>query len=110
LLLDLQPALANAPVSNPEGILGRLDESEFRAFADRVNFLLEETIKTGLFAQERELICSVVHRFNSAAELLSEIKTWTGTAVPPPLVERMKQSNPPFDVDEGATLHRLRRL
>ena len=110
VLLDLQPTLANAPVSNPSGILGRLDEGEFRAFADQVNCLFEETSRAGLFAKQRELVFPIVHRFNSAAELLSDIKTWTGTTVPPPLVERIMRAKLPFDVDESATLRRLRRL
>jgi len=59
VLFDLQPALANAPVVNHSGVLGRLDEREFRAFADRVNSLLQETISAGLFAQEREIVITV---------------------------------------------------
>ena len=98
------------PVVNSTGILGRLDEREFRAFADRVNALLQETISAGLFAQEREVLFAVVHRFNEAAELLTEVKTWTGTTVPSPLLRRIKRSVPPFEVQEGARLRRLRAL
>ena len=51
VVLDLQPKLANAPVLGAEGVvLGRLDETEFRAYADKVNRALEETISAGLFA------------------------------------------------------------
>jgi hypothetical protein len=71
-------------------VLGRLDEREFHGFADRVDSLLEETIRAGLFVQEREIVFTVVHRFNAAAELLKEVKTWTGTKVPHPLLRRMK--------------------
>jgi hypothetical protein len=110
VLFDLQPALANAPVVNSNGVLGRLDEREFRAFADRVNSLLQETISAGLFTQEREVVFAVVHRFNEAVELLTEVKTWTGTTVPPPLLRRLKRSVPPFEVQEGARLRRLRAL
>ncbi len=106
-LLDLQPRLANAPVVNAEGILGRLDEREFRAYADRVNAALEETIRAGLFAHEREVVFDVVHRFNGAAQLLAEVRTWTGTSVPAALVRRLKRCAPPFDVQEGARLRRL---
>jgi hypothetical protein len=110
VLFDLQPALANAPVVNCSGVLGRLDEREFRAFADRVNSLLQKTISAGLFTQEREVIFTVVHRFNEAALLLTEVKTWTGTTVPPPLLRRIRRSVPPFEVQEGARLRRLRAL
>jgi hypothetical protein len=110
VVFDLQPALANAPVVNSSDVLGRLDERQFRAFADRVNSLLQETISAGLFTQEREVIFTVVHRFSEAAQLLAEVKTWTGTTVPPPLLRRIKRSVPPFEVQEGARLRRLRAL
>lgn len=110
VLFDLQPTLANAPVVNSSGVLGRLDEREFRAFADRVNARLQETISAGLFGQEREVVFTVVHRFNEAAQLLTEVKTWTGTTVPIPLLRRIKRSVPPFEVQEGARLRRLRAL
>jgi hypothetical protein len=110
VVFDLQPALGNAPVVNSSGILGRLDEREFRAFADRVNSLLQETISAGLFAQEREIVFTVVHRFNEAAQLLTEVRTWTGTTIPPPLLRRIKRFVPPFEVQEGARLRRLRAL
>ena len=73
--------LGNAPVVNSSGILGRLDERKFRALADRVNSLLHETISAGLFAQEREIV------FNEGAQLLTEVRTWTGTTIPPPLLK-----------------------
>jgi hypothetical protein len=110
VVFDLQPALANAPVVNSRGVLGRLDEHEFRAFADRVNSLLQETISAGLFTQEREVIFTVMHRFNEAAQFLTEVKTWTGTTVPAALLRRIKRSLPPFEVQEGARLRRLRAL
>ena len=107
IVFDLQPALANAPVVNSSGVLGRLDEREFRAFADQVNSLLQETISAGLFTQEREVIFTVVHRFNEAAQLLTEVRTWTGTTIPPPLLKRIKRFVPPFEVQEGARPRRL---
>ncbi len=110
VLLDLQPMLVNAPVVNAGGVLGRLDERAFRAVADRVNLALEETIRAGLFAHDRNVDLDVVHRFNGAAELLAEVGTWTGTAVPTALRQRLTQSRPPFDVHEGARLRRLRVL
>jgi hypothetical protein len=110
ILFDLQPALANAPVIASSGVLGRLDEREFRAFADQVNSLLQGTISAGLFTQEREAVFTVVHRFNEAAHLLTEVKTWTGTTVPPTLLRRVRRSVPPFEVHEGARLRRLRVL
>jgi hypothetical protein len=84
--------------------------ASFCGFADRVNSLLEETIRAGLFVQERELVFTVAHRFNAAAELLKEVKTWTGTTVPPLLVRRIKRSVPPFEVHEDTRLRRLRVL
>jgi hypothetical protein len=108
ILLDLQPTLANAPVVNADGELGRLDEREFRAFADRVNLKLEETISAGLFADEREVVVDLVHRFNGAADLVTEVATWTGTTVPAELVRGLELSKPPFDVHEGARLRQLR--
>ncbi len=110
VLLDLQPMLANAPVVTADGVLGRLDEREFRAFADRVNLALEETIRAGLFAHDREVDLDVVHRFHEVAELLAEVGTWTGTAVPAALRRRLQRSRSPFDVHEGARLRRLRVL
>jgi hypothetical protein len=110
ILLDLQPMLDNAPVTNPDGELGRLDEREFRAFADRVNLALEGTIREGLFAHEREACFDVVHRFNGAAELLAEVKTWKGTTVPEALLGSIEKSRSPFEVHEGARLRRLRAL
>ncbi|MGH7947717.1 MAG: hypothetical protein ACREQF_00625 [Candidatus Binataceae bacterium] len=110
LLLDLQPTLANAPVVNSKGVLGRLDEREFRAVADRVNAALRRTITAALFALEREVVVDLVHRFSGSDELLTEVQTWTGTKIPPLLVRRVKRSAPPFDVREGARLRRLRAL
>lgn len=107
VLLDLQPTLANAPVVNADSVLGRLDEREFRAVADRVNAALEETIRAGLFAHERDVLLEVVHRFNEAPALLAEVATWTGTRVPTALQRRLKRSAPPFEVREGAKLRRL---
>ncbi len=108
VLLDLQPALTNAPVANANGVLGYLDEREFRAYADRVNAALEETIKAGLFAPEREVVFDVVHRYNGVDELVAEMKTWTGTSIPAALHRRLQRSNPPFDIRQSARLRRLR--
>ena len=110
VLLDLQPMLENAPVVDREGILGRLNEEEFRAFADRVNSALEQTIRDRLYAHEREMVFDVVHRFSAAAALLAEVETWTGTTVPAPLLRRITQAKPPVEVQEGARLRRLRAL
>jgi hypothetical protein len=102
--------LTNAPVVNADGVLGRLDEREFRAFADRVNGALQETIRAGLFALEREVVFDVVHRFRDVAEFLADMKTWTGTSVPAALRRRLQRSRPPFDVQEATRLRRLRVL
>jgi hypothetical protein len=102
--------LANAPVVNADGVLGRLDEREFRGYADRVNAALEETVRAGLFFHEHEVTFDVVHRFHGATQLLEEVKTWTGTSVPVALVRRLERAAPPFDVQEGARLRRLRTL
>jgi len=110
VLFDLQPALANAPVLSASGLLGRLDEREFRAFADRVNTLLQQTISAGLFLQEAEVIFTVVHRFSQAAQLLADVETWTGTRIPSTLRKRLQRAVPPFEVQEGAKLRRLRAL
>jgi hypothetical protein len=110
ILLDLQPTLANALVRNPNRFLGRLDEREFRAFTDRVNSVLEETIEAGLFAHESQVEFIVAHRFDHAPALLAELKTWTGTTVPSRLLRRLERSAPPFEVHEGARLRRLRTL
>jgi hypothetical protein len=110
VLLDLQPMLANAPVVLAGRVLGRLDEREFRATADQVNLALDDTVRAGLFAHERELDLDVVHRFGDAAELLSEIGSWTGTTVPAVLRRRLERSKPPFEVHEGAKLRRFRVL
>jgi hypothetical protein len=110
VLFDLQPALANAPVVSVSGLLGRLDEREFRAFADRVNTLLQQTIGAGLFMQEGEVIFTVVHRFSEAAQLLADVETWTGTRIPSTVRKRLQQTVPPFQVQEGAKLRRLRAL
>ena len=110
LLLDLQPTLANAPVVNSKGVLGRLDEREFRAVAERVNAALQRTIRAALFAHEREVVVDLVHRFSGSDELLTEVQTWTGTKVPPSLLRQVKRSAPPFDVREGVRLRRLRAL
>jgi hypothetical protein len=110
VLFDLQPALANAPVVSGSGLLGRLDEREFRAFADRVNTLLQQTIGAVLFVREGEVIFTVVHRFSQAAKLLSDVETWTGTRIPSTLRKRLQRAVPPFEVQEGAKLRRLRAL
>jgi len=109
-MFDLQPALANAPVASSSGPLGRLDESEFRKFADRVNALLQKAISAGLFMQESEITFTVVHRFNDAAQLLANVGTWTGTRVPSTVRKRLERAVPPFEVQEGAKLRRLRAL
>ena len=110
VLFDLQPALANAPVLSASGLLGRLDEREFRAFADRVNTLLQQTISAGLFMQEAEVIFTVVHRFSQAAQPLADVETWTGTRIPSTVRMRPQRTVSPFEVQEGAKLRRLRAL
>ena len=110
VLFDLQPELANAPVVSASGPLGRLDEREFRAYADRVNTLLQQMIGAGLFVQEGEVMFTVVHRFSDAAQLLADIETWTGTRIPSTVRRRLQRAAPPFEVREGAKLRRLRAL
>jgi hypothetical protein len=72
-----------------------------------VNAALQETITAGHFALEREATFDVVHRYADAAELLKDIKTWTGTSIPAALRRRLERSIPPFDVQEGARLKLL---
>jgi hypothetical protein len=95
VLLDLQPSLANAPVVSASGVLGRLDEREFRAFADRVNVLLQQTISAGLLMQEGEVTFTVVHRFSEATQLLADVETWMGTRVPFAVRKRLQRAEPP---------------
>jgi hypothetical protein len=78
VVFDLQPVLGNAPVVNSSRILGRLDEREFRAFADRVNSLLQETISAGLFAQEREIVITVGAQIQRGGPTSDRGQTWTG--------------------------------
>jgi hypothetical protein len=110
VLFDLQPSLTNAPVVSASGLLGRLDEREFRAFADRVNALLQQTMSTGLFMQEGEVTFTVVHRFDETAQLVADVETWTGTRIPLTVRKRLQRAGPPLEVQEGARLRRLRAL
>jgi len=110
VLFDLQPSLTNAPVVSASGLLGRLDEREFRAFAGRVNALLQQTIRAGLVMQEGEVVFTVAHRFNEASQLLADVETWTGTRIPSTVRKRLQRTVPPFEVQEGARLRKLRAL
>ncbi len=62
--------------------LGCIDETEFRAYADRVNSALEETVEVGLFEHVAETEFVVVHRFAHVRSLRTELRTWTGTTLP----------------------------
>jgi hypothetical protein len=60
--------------------------------------------------QEGEITFAVVHRFNDAVQLLADVGTWTGTRVPSAVRKRLQRAVPPFEVQEGARLRRLRAL
>ena len=110
ILFDLQPTLTNTKIVDAAGVVARLDESAFRADVDRANARFMETIRAGLFASEREIITTVVERFDTAIEPGTEVKCWTGTRIPAAVLDHINRSERFFEVHEDVRLRRLRAL
>lgn len=109
-LLDMQPGLADPPVLAGEGELGCLDGSPLQLQATRTDAGLVEAVRVGLFGFEGEVFFDLVHRFDTASEVVEEVASWQLHRLPPEIPELAERSSPPFEVHERCVLRRLRAL
>lgn len=110
LVLDLQPAPADSLVLAGGEPAGRLDEREFRRRLAAAAEGVEQALEEGLFALEDEVWLDVVHRFDTAAELVAEASGWFGVRVPSAILPRVEAGSAPFEIVETCVLRRLRAL
>ena len=108
VFLDMRPGPADSAVLAGGGVVGCLDESEFRRETEAVDAALLAAVREGVFALEDEVHFEVVHRFESAALLIEDVSGWRSTRVPPEVVERVELGRPPFEVRERCFLQKLR--
>jgi len=107
-LLDMQPALADPSVLGADGVLGRMDGRALQAMARATDTGLAGAVGAGLFRFETEVFLDLVHRFDTAAELVGEVDGWRWQKLTPEARQALARSSPPFEVHERCLLRRLR--
>jgi hypothetical protein len=98
LLLDSRPLADGARVEAGGRTLGRLDEREFARELVVLDRAVEGLVAEALFRPVDERVFEVAMDFDGPAELLSEVVTWRGIAVPVRLQRAVKRGEPPFEV------------
>jgi hypothetical protein len=104
-LLDMHPIPPSTRVERAGVSLGELDDAEFMELVAVTRAKLEEA---ALFTLETELEFDWLERYDSADELLDEVKEWEGCRVPPAVAERIRAAEPPLDIWERVVLRRFR--
>ena len=89
LVNDTQPVSALPPVEVGGRELGRVDAREWARIIEAVDERLTETLADGLFELVEERLFVVTDTFASGAELVTEVREWAGTLIPPELAERI---------------------
>jgi hypothetical protein len=111
LVLDMQPIGPRPAVESKRERLGSLDMREWRAETiDPVAKLVDESIVSGLFAEDGQWRYDVLETFDDGRELVETVREWTGTKISRSLAARVEQSKPPLTVRERVRLRALRAL
>jgi SAM-dependent methyltransferase len=105
ILLDMHPVLPATRAEVGGVSLGDFDDGEFFEIVRATEKPLAES---ELFVLERELEFEYLERYDSADELLDDVKEWEGCRVPPPLAKAIREAKPPVDIWEQVVLRRFR--
>jgi len=107
----MQPIGPRPAVESNRERLGSLDMREWRAETiDPVAELVDESIASGLFAEDGQWRYDVLETFDDGKELVETVREWTGTKISRSLAARVEQSKPPLMVRERVRLRALRAL
>jgi hypothetical protein len=108
LLVDTQPVSADPPIRLGETELGRLD---MRAWAQLIAAVDRETgrvVDAGLYRLEDERSFTVSDAYDDGPELMSYVRDWKGTKLPPALVRTLRRTAGPLSLDQEIRLRLYR--
>jgi hypothetical protein len=98
VLLESHPLATRSSVEAGGRTLGSLDEREFARELAVMERSLAIVVDEGSLVPRAERRFEVVMHFETGGELLAEVVTWGGTAIPVRLQRAVKRAEPPFAV------------
>ena len=104
-LLDMHPIPPPTRAEARGESLGDFDDDEFWEIVRATEAPLEQG---DLFMLEDQLEFDWLERFESAEELLEDVKEWEGCRIPPEVAARIREAEPPVDIWERVVLRRFR--
>jgi hypothetical protein len=107
LVIDTQPVSARPPIEAGGRELGRVDMREWARMIQAVDERVAETLADGLFDLVEERRFVVTDTFDSGAELVTEVREWAGTLIPPELAERVEGCAAPVNLHEDVRMRVL---
>jgi hypothetical protein len=110
LVVDTQPLSIHPPVEGESGELGTLDMREWGRTIEEIDGRFAAAFREGVFALEAERTFVVTDSFADGAEMLSTVRAWRGTHVPPGLEDRVARREQPVHVHQDIRLRLLRAL
>lgn len=110
LLVDTQPVSTHPPVEGESGELGTLDMREWGRTIEEIDGCFAAAFGEGLFALEAERTFVVTDSFADGAEMLSAVRAWRGTHIPPGLENGVERQGRAVHVHQDIRLRLLRAL
>jgi hypothetical protein len=109
LLVDTQPVSIQPPVEAESRELGTLDLREWGRIIEAIDGRFEAAFREGLFALDAERSFVVTESFDDAPEMLTTVREWQGTRIPPRLERRVARARGAVYVHQDIRLRLLRR-
>jgi hypothetical protein len=109
-LVDTQPLSPHPPIRLGDNELGTLDMREWAATIAAVDRETARTVEKGLYRLERERSLIVTDTYDDGPELLSEVREWAGTRIPPPVAHALSEVSAPVSLHQDVRLRLYRAL
>jgi hypothetical protein len=110
LLIDTQPVSPHPLIREDNAPLGTLDMREWSAAIAAVDRETARTLDKGLYRLEREHTLTVTDTYDDGPELLSEVREWEATRIPPPTAHALSAVSTPVSLDQEIRLRIYRTL
>jgi hypothetical protein len=110
LVVDTQPVSIHPPVATESRELGTLDLRDWSRTIEEIDGRFEATLRDGLFALEAERSFVVTESFADGAEMLTTVREWRGTRIPPEVEELVARQPGSVHVHQDIRLRLLRAM
>jgi hypothetical protein len=110
LLVDSQPISPDPPIRLGNIELGRLDMGAWAQTIADVDRETGRVLADGLYRLEQERSLTVTDFYDDGPDLVSYVRDWQGTQLPPSLARALSRTAAPLRLDQEIRLRLYRRI